>query len=64
MGSSTMIDIVGSMLIGGLLLLTAVRMDERATSNTFQAEAGVPASMKYCLLAAESRLFKYPILLK
>lgn len=38
MGSATILDILGSLVIGGLLLLAAMRMDEQATSNTFQAQ--------------------------
>lgn len=53
MGSSTMLDIVGSMLIGGLLLLTAARMDERATSNTFQAEATLTVQQNLTSLVEE-----------
>lgn len=39
MGSTTMIDIAGSILIGGLLLLVAVKMDEKATENTYETQA-------------------------
>ncbi len=39
MGSSTMIDIAGSILVGGLLLLVAVKMNEKATENTYQTQA-------------------------
>ena len=38
MGSTTMLDIVGSMLIGAFLLLAAVRMNEKATRNTFESQ--------------------------
>ncbi len=38
MGSSTLLDIIGSMVIGSLLLLVALKMDERATANTFQSQ--------------------------
>ncbi|MCL4538197.1 MAG: hypothetical protein M1378_01115 [Bacteroidetes bacterium] len=38
MGSSTLLDIIGSMVIGSLLLLVALKMDERATANTYQSE--------------------------
>ncbi len=41
MGSSTILDIVSSMLISGLLLLTALSMNERATSNTFASESSL-----------------------
>ncbi len=38
MGSSTMIDIVCSLLISGILLVTAMRMDVTATGNTFESQ--------------------------
>jgi type II secretory pathway component PulJ len=38
MGSSSLLDIIGSMLIGGLLLLVTLRMNNNATSNTFQSQ--------------------------
>jgi len=38
MGNSTIIDIVGSILIGGLLLLVAMRMNDDVTSNNFQSQ--------------------------
>jgi type II secretory pathway component PulJ len=38
MGSSTFIDIVGSMIIGGLLLLAALRMNDSATRNNFASQ--------------------------
>lgn len=38
MGSTVLIDIIGSMLIGGLLLLSALRMNETATKNTYQSQ--------------------------
>lgn len=41
MGSSTMIDIVSSMLISGLLLLVALRMDEKSVQNTFDSQASL-----------------------
>ncbi len=41
MGSSTMLDIVSSILIGGFLLLVAVRMDAQATKNTYDSEASL-----------------------
>lgn len=41
MGSATMLDILSSMMISGLLLLSALSMNERATSNTFQSEASL-----------------------
>ena len=41
MGSSTLIDIVSSMLIGGLLLVVAIKMDAQATKNTYDSEASL-----------------------
>ena len=38
MGSATLIDIIGSMLVGGLLLLVALRMNDSATMQTFQSQ--------------------------
>lgn len=38
MGSTTLIDIIGSMLIGGVLLLATLRMNDQATKNTFQSQ--------------------------
>ena len=38
MGSTTLIDILGSMFIGGLLILTALNMNDSATKNTFQSQ--------------------------
>ena len=38
MGTTVFIDIMGSMLIGGLLLLVALRMNDQATKNTFQSQ--------------------------
>ncbi len=38
MGSSSLLDIIGSMLIGGLLLLTTLRINDSATRNTFQSQ--------------------------
>jgi len=38
MGTSTFLDILGSMIIGGLLLLVALRMNDQATANTFQSQ--------------------------
>ena len=38
MGNTTMLDIVGSMFIGGFLLLAAVHMNEKATKNTFESQ--------------------------
>lgn len=36
-----MLDILSSMIISGLLLLSALSMNERATSNTFETEASL-----------------------
>jgi hypothetical protein len=41
MGSSTIIDIVASMLISGFLLVTALQMDEKSTQNTFYSETNL-----------------------
>lgn len=38
MGSTTLLDIVGSLFIGGFLLLAAVRMNGQATKNTFESQ--------------------------
>lgn len=38
MGSTTILDILGSMIIGGLLLLVALRMNDQATKNTFDCQ--------------------------
>ncbi len=38
MGSTVLIDILGSLIIGGLLLLTALQMNDNATANTFQSQ--------------------------
>lgn len=38
MGSTVLIDIIGSMMIGGLLLVSALRMNESATKNTYQEQ--------------------------
>jgi len=38
MGNSTMIDILGSAVIGGMLLLIALGMNDQATKNTFQTQ--------------------------
>ena len=35
MGVSTILDIVGSMIVGGILLLTLFRMNSNATQNTY-----------------------------
>ncbi|HEY9166916.1 MAG TPA: hypothetical protein VIS48_12235 [Candidatus Kryptonia bacterium] len=41
MGGSTLIDIVSSMLISGLLLLVALQMDEKAVQNTYNSQASL-----------------------
>lgn len=41
MGSVTLLDIIGSMLVSGLLLLTALRMNEQARVNTFNSQANL-----------------------
>jgi len=38
MGTTTLIDIIGSMVIGSMLLLTALQMNDTATKNTFQCQ--------------------------
>jgi hypothetical protein len=38
MGSSSLLDIIGSSIIGSLLLLTALRMNDTATTNTYQSQ--------------------------
>ncbi len=35
MGTSVILDIMGSMIIGGILLLTLFRMNDNATKNTY-----------------------------
>jgi hypothetical protein len=41
MGTATLVDLAGSMLISGLLLLTAAQLDEKATQTTFDSQAGL-----------------------
>ncbi len=41
MGGSTMIDIISSFLISGLLLLVALRMDDKSVQNTYDSEANL-----------------------
>jgi hypothetical protein len=43
MGSSTLLDIIGSAIIGGLLLLVALRLNDKATTNTFQSQENLTA---------------------
>ena len=38
MGSTALLDIIGSSIIGGLLLLAALRMNDSATTNTFHSQ--------------------------
>ncbi len=35
MGAAALMDIVGSMIIGGILLLTLFKMNDNATQNTY-----------------------------
>jgi len=41
MGSTTMIDIVSSLLISGLLLFVALQMDAKSVQNTFDSQASL-----------------------
>ena len=41
MGSSTILDIISSMLISGFLLLTALHMDEQSVKTTFYSETNL-----------------------
>lgn len=41
MGSSTMIDIISSMLISGFLLFTALHMDDQSTQTTYYSETNL-----------------------
>lgn len=47
MGTSVILDILGSMIIGGILLLTLFRMNDNATKNTynFSGELGVQQNL-------------------
>ena len=47
MGTSVILDILGSMIIGGILLLTLFRMNDNATRNTynFTGELGVQQNL-------------------
>lgn len=38
MGSTTLLDILGSMLVGGMLFLMAMRMNDQATQTTFNCQ--------------------------
>lgn len=53
MGSQTMIDIAGSILIGGFLLLTAMRMNATATSTTYQSQAALTVQQNLTSLVEE-----------
>jgi hypothetical protein len=57
MGSTTMIDIAGSILIGGLLLLVAVKMDEKATENTYETQATLTVQENLTSLVEEIEWF-------
>ncbi len=41
MGTSTLIDIAGSFLVSGMLLLTALQLDQKAVQTTFDSQAGL-----------------------
>lgn len=41
MGSTTLLDILSSMMVSGLLLLTALRMNEQARVNTFHSQSNL-----------------------
>ncbi len=41
MGSSTLIDLAGSFLVSGLLLLTALHLDQKSIQTTFDSQAGL-----------------------
>lgn len=41
MGSSTLIDIAGSFLISGMLLLVALQLDQKSIQTTFDSQAGL-----------------------
>ena len=41
MGSTTLIDLVGSILVSGLLLLTALQLNEKSVQTTFDSQAGL-----------------------
>ncbi len=41
MGSTTLIDIAGSFLVSGLLLLTALQLDQKSIQTTFDSQAGL-----------------------
>jgi hypothetical protein len=41
MGSQVLLDIVASMVVGGLLLIVALRMNDKAVENTYQSQAAL-----------------------
>ncbi len=41
MGATTLIDLAGSIIISGLLLLTALRLDQKSIQTTFDSQAGL-----------------------
>lgn len=41
MGTTTLIDLAGSMLISGLLLLSALQLDQKSIQTTFDSQAGL-----------------------
>jgi hypothetical protein len=41
MGSTTLIDLAGSFLVSGLLLLTALQLDQKSIQTTFDSQAGL-----------------------
>ncbi len=41
MGSATLIDIAGSFLVSGMLLLTALQLDQKSIQTTFDSQAGL-----------------------
>lgn len=43
MGSATLIDIAGSFLVSGLLLLVALHLDQKSIQTTFDSQAGLTA---------------------
>lgn len=60
MGSSTILDILGSMIVGGLLLLVALRMNDQATRHTFdsQEQLTVQQNMTFLIQMVESDFTK------
>ena len=48
MGSSSMLDIVGSFIVGGALLVMALRLNAQASEAT--AIYGVPVSVLICIV--------------